>query len=376
MSSEIKPMPRVSVVMAVYNAADYLGEAIASVLSQTWRDFELIVVDDASTDSSSAILDRVADPRLRVLRHVSNLGASLSRNDAIAAARGEYIAIMDADDICAPDRLARQVEYLDAHPAAGLVGCAVYDNIDARGAVLYTSLLPADNETIQNALMERWCFLHSSILFRKSLVASTGGYRTAFEPAEDHDFVLRVAEKAELANLSEPLVTYRLNHNGLTVVGHQYVDELRSILIELARRRRAGVPEDLDAEMPRVLALKQKRRSARGMAGLFQKLRDSLYAANRYYGFGCRELCAGRMERARRCYLQSLRTNALFVKTWIGLALSLLPFLARHLRFLFRSSMQQQNDSAWSRGTSVEKPGLATNIAHGRVAHSLRGDRL
>jgi glycosyltransferase involved in cell wall biosynthesis len=149
-------MPRVTVVMAVYNAAQFLREAIASVLSQTYTDFELIVVDDASTDDSSAILRSYNDPRIRIIRHQTNLGASLSRNDALAAARGELIAIMDADDVCAPTRIERQVEFLQAHPAVGLVGCGIYDNIDASGAVLYTSFLPEPNEAIQRALMTRW----------------------------------------------------------------------------------------------------------------------------------------------------------------------------------------------------------------------------
>ncbi|MFP5229773.1 MAG: glycosyltransferase family 2 protein [Acidobacteriota bacterium] len=366
---ETNPVPRVTVVMAVYNAAQFLEEAIASILSQSWRDFELIVVDDASTDGSSALLDRFDDPRIRVIHHTSNQGASLSRNDALAAARGEFIAIMDADDVCAPNRLQRQIEYLEAHPAAGLVGCAVYDNIDATGAVLYTSRLPEDNETIQRSIQRRWCFLHSSIVFRRSLGAAAGGYRAAFEPAEDHDFVLRILERTEAHNLSEPLVTYRLNHNGLTVVGHQYVDELRSILIGLAGRRRRGEPENLDAEMPRILALKQKRRAVRGLAGIVQRLRDSLYAAHRYYGFGCRELCAGQMERARRCYIQSLRTNGLFIKSWIGLVLSLLPWVAYRLRFLFRSSMQQHHETVGSRSVADNDSSRLTSVVHGTAAH-------
>lgn len=363
-----KPMPRVTVVMAVYNAAEFLQQAVASVLCQTWRDFELIVVDDASTDGSLPLLQSVHDPRIRIIRHSTNQGASLSRNDALAAARGEFVAIMDADDVCDPARLQRQVEFLDAHPSVGLVGCGVYDNIDAHGAVLYTSFLPEDNETVQRALMERWCFLHSSILFRKSLYAGAGGYRTAFEPAEDHDFVLRMAELAEVRNLGESLVTYRLNHNGLTVVGHQYVDQLRSIAIELAERRRSGQPENLEAEMPRVLTLKQKRKPARGLAGIAQGWRDSLYAANRYYGFGCRELCAGQCERARRCFAQSLRTNQWFIKSWVGFTLSMMPSVARHARFLFRSSMQQQNAPGWSRPVEADASHL-TSVPHGTAVH-------
>ncbi len=362
-------MPRVTVVMAVYNAAQFLREAVGSILSQTYRDFELLVVDDASTDNSLAVLQSFDDPRMLVIRHQTNMGASLSRNNALAAARGDLIAIMDADDVCAPARLGRQVEYLDVHPAVGLVGCGIYDNIDSAGAVLYTSILPQDNDTIQRALMEQWCFLHSSIMFRRKLYHSAGGYRSAFEPVEDHDFALRLLERAQAHNIGEPLVTYRLNHSGLTVAGHQYIDQLRAIAVQLAKQRRSGQPEDLDAAMPGIAALKNKRKPAGGLGGVVQALRDSLYAANRYYGFGCRELCAGHLDRARRCYVQSLRTNCMFIKSWVGLALSYLPFIAQHARVVFRSSMRQQSDSAWSHSETHANAGQMTSVAHGTATH-------
>jgi hypothetical protein len=120
--------------------------------------------------------------------------------------------------------------------------------------------------------------------------------------------------------------------------------------------------------MPQVLALKQKRLPPRGFAGALQGWRDSFYAANRYYGFGCRELCAGQLQRARRCFVQSLRTNGMFVKSWIGFALSFMPFVARHARFLFRSSMQQLNDHSWSPLLDGESSCL-TPVAHGTAAH-------
>jgi glycosyltransferase involved in cell wall biosynthesis len=349
-------MPRVTVVMAVYNAAQFLREAVASVLAQTYRDFELIVVDDSSQDGSLSILQSFGDPRMRIIRHHTNTGAALSRNDALAAARGELVAIMDADDVCAPNRLERQVAFLDANPLVGLVGCGVFDNIDASGAVLYTSYLPEDNETIQRTLVERWCFLHPSIMFRRAHYESVGGYRKEFEPAEDHDFILRILEHCQTHNLYERLVSYRLNPKGLSVIGHQYINELGEVAMRLAQRRRSGQPEDLDSETAWLLELKRRRKAPRGLAGVVQTWRDSLYAADRYYGFGCREICAGRLESARRCFVRSLRTNGLFVKSWIGVALSLLPFAASRLRFLFRASMQQYNDLSWLRRYSTETP--------------------
>ncbi len=349
MPLETPATPRVTVVMAVYNAAQFLHDAVASVLAQTYRDFELILVDDSSSDDSLSILQSFGDPRMRIIRHRANIGAALSRNDALHAARGELVAIMDADDVCAPIRLERQVAFLDANPLVGLVGCGVYDNIDANGAVLYTSYLPEDNETIQRTLVERWCFLHPSIMFRRSLLESVGGYRKAFEPAEDHDFILRILEHCQAHNLYEHLISYRLNPKGLSVIGHRFINELGEAAMRLAQRRRSGKPEDFEAEVARLLELKRRRKKPRGLSGAMQSWRDSLYAANRYYGFGCRELCAGHLERARQCFVRSLRTNGLFVKSWIGVALSLMPFAASRLKFVFQSSMRQCNDSTWLR---------------------------
>jgi glycosyltransferase involved in cell wall biosynthesis len=330
-------------VMAVCNAAQFVREAIASVLAQTYRDFELIVVDDSSSDGSLSILQSFDDARVRIIRHQTNGGAALSRNDALAAARGELAAIMDADDVCVPTRLERQVAFLDANPQVGLVGCGVFDNIDAENAVLHTSYLPEDNEAIQRNLMEQWCFLHSSIMFRRTLYETVGGYVSAFEPAEDHDFVLRILEHCEAHNLHERLVSYRLNPKGLSVRGHQNLNQVRSAAIRLAQRRRTGQPEDRKGEILRIRELKRTRSPRRGLVGVMQTVRDSFCAADRYYGFGCLELCAGHLKTARRCFTLSVRTNGLFVKSWIGIGLSLMPFVADRLKVVFRSSMQQHN---------------------------------
>ncbi len=344
-------MPRVTVVMAVYNSAQFLREAVASVLAQTFRDFELIAVDDSSNDDSLSILQSFGDPRMRIIRHHTNMGPAASRNEALAAARGEFVAIMDADDLCAPIRLKRQVAFLDANPLVGLVGCGVYDNIDTNGAVLYTSYLPENNGTIQRTIVERWCFLHPSIMFRRALLGLVGGYRKAFEPADDHDFILRILEHCQAHNLWERLVSYRLNPKGLSVIAHQYINELGVAAMRLAQRRRSGQPEDLDAEMPHLLELKGRSKGPRGFAGAVQSWRNSMYAANRYYGFGCRELCAGHLENARRCFERSLRTNGLFMKSWVGVVLSLKPFATSRLRFVFRSSMQHYEDLCFLRAS-------------------------
>lgn len=335
--------PTVSVVMSVFNGERFLREAVESILGQSYTNFEFIIIDDGSTDSSPVILEvyRAGDCRVRVYRK-ENSGIVDSLNLGCRLARGRYIARMDADDVCIALRLERQVTFLDAHTKVGLVGCGMYENIDGNGAVLYTTHLPKANDAIQRTILQRWCFLHPSIMFRTELFNLVGGYRKVFEGAEDHDFILRILEHSQAHNLQEPLIRYRVNPKGLSVVYHQYMNELGEIAIELAHRRRRGEPENLAAELQRLTELKLRRKAPGGFKGFFQRLRDSLYAANRYYGFGCRELCSGRMQSARRCYLVSLGTNALFLKSWLGLVLSLLPSVASRMRFLFRTSMQHE----------------------------------
>ena len=343
------PKPTVSVVMPVFNGERFLREAVESILNQSFGDLEFVIVDDGSTDSTPSILESYCrqDQRVKVHRQ-GNQGIVASLNQGCLIARGDYVARMDADDVSAPQRLGRQVAFLDANPRVGLVGCGKYDNIDVAGAVLYTTYLPQDNETIQNTLVQRWCFLHPSIMFRRALLDEAGSYRKEFEGAEDHDFILRLLEHCEAHNLPERLIRYRLNPKGLSITYHQYMNDLGEVAMRLARRRRNGQPEDLEHEVAELHALKQRRKPPGGLAGALQAAKDSLYAANRYYGFGCRELCAGQLQNARRCFLRSLRTNCLFVKSWIGMGLSLVPFAASRLRFVFRASMQEYRAEAAS----------------------------
>lgn len=252
-------MPCISVVMAVYNAGRFVREAVGCILAQTYSDFELIAVDDASSDDSLRILESFDDPRMRIIRHAVNRGAALARNSALLSARGEFIAIMDADDLCAPTRFERQAAFLREQPGIGLVGCGIYENIDVDGVVLGTSVLPTESEAIQSTLLERWCFLHSSIMFRKELVELAGDYRSVFEPVEDYDLVLRILEHAQACNLPERLVSYRLNPQGLSASGNAYIGELSETVVRLARRRRSGQSEEFETEELRLMDMKGKR---------------------------------------------------------------------------------------------------------------------
>ena len=205
-------VPAVSVVMSVYNGEAFLAEAIESVLGQSFTDFEFLILDDGSQDASRTIAESYArrDPRLRLISR-ENRGLIASLNELIGAARAPLVARFDADDICAPTRFARQVAFLGEHPGYGLVGCDT-PLIDASGAPSRNLPIqrPHDHEGLYANLEDGPLLCHSAVMMRRELVLATGGYRLAYRHAEDYDLWLRLAGKTRLANLPEPLLSYRI----------------------------------------------------------------------------------------------------------------------------------------------------------------------
>ena len=201
-------MPGVSVVMAVYNAEPWLSEAVESVLGQTFGDFEFVVIDDGSSDATPEILRRFHDSRLRVTRQHQS-GQTPALNHALRLSQGALIARMDGDDVALPDRLARQVAFLDAHPEVGLLGTACHE-ISASGAVLRTITPPGDDHAVRRLLIRKNPFTHSSVMFRRAVLDASGWYDERFVVAQDYDLWLRMSRLTRLANLSEPLVLRRL----------------------------------------------------------------------------------------------------------------------------------------------------------------------
>ncbi|RYE02426.1 MAG: glycosyltransferase [Sphingomonadales bacterium] len=206
--------PAISVIMAAYNGADLIGETIATLREQTRTDWELIVVDDCSTDDTLEVLSRIRDPRMTVIAADRNQGPVVARNHAIAHARGHYIAALDQDDLCMPDRLARQAAYLDAHPQTALVASA---------ALLMENGLPArwPNERHLSPEMIDWL-----LLTQNPLVWSTSMFRAeaarALDPftrpelryAEDFDLYHRIRRFGALARIDAPLLAYRCHPGG------------------------------------------------------------------------------------------------------------------------------------------------------------------
>lgn len=201
--------PVVSVLMPVRNGAAYVADAMESILAQTLRTFELLVMDDGSQDATPAIVAGAAsrDARVRVVA-VAGQGIVPALNTGLAEARGRYIARMDADDVAMPERLARQVATLDAFPNVAVVGSACRV-IDHAGTVLAERHPPTAHAEIRSALMHANCMIHPTVMMRRDAVVDSGGYRAAFRLAEDFDLWLRLSERHDLLNLSEPLLDYR-----------------------------------------------------------------------------------------------------------------------------------------------------------------------
>ncbi len=208
---EIIPAP-LSVAMSVYNAERFLNLAIESVLAQTFTDFEFLILDDGSRDGSLAIIRHYAsrDPRIRVIAR-ENRGLVVSLNQLIEEARAPIIARMDADDICAPDRFAKQMAFLADHPDYGVVGCWTAD-IDEYGEPYHLGGAdhPVTHEDFLAGIGTRGPLLcHPAVMYRRAPVLAVGGYHKAFRHCEDLDLWLRLASVTRLGNLPERLVQYR-----------------------------------------------------------------------------------------------------------------------------------------------------------------------
>ena len=204
--------PAVSVAMSVYNGEAFLAEAIESVLGQSFTDFEFLILDDGSHDASRSIAEGYArrDPRIQLISR-ENRGLIASLNELIGLARAPLLARFDADDICAPTRFARQLAFLAEHPDHGLVGCDT-PFIDAAGAPARNPPIqrPHDHEELCANLEAGPLVCHSAVMMRRASVLAAGGYRPAYRHAEDYDLWLRLAGLTRLANLPEPLLSYRI----------------------------------------------------------------------------------------------------------------------------------------------------------------------
>jgi glycosyltransferase involved in cell wall biosynthesis len=209
--------PAITVLMSCYNAARWLDESVNSVLKQTFTDFEFIIVDDGSRDSTPEILRKFAeaDRRIHVISK-ANTGCPDSLNAGIQKARGEWIARLDADDICEPARLEKQWELAKKSPKVVYIGTG-HMAIDQHGNPVKVYRYPAHHASLLSHLLSAQRFpSHSSAFYRTRTVQSLGGYRTRIHRAEDHDLWLRLSEAGDLTCLAAPLVRVRRHPDQLS----------------------------------------------------------------------------------------------------------------------------------------------------------------
>jgi glycosyltransferase involved in cell wall biosynthesis len=207
----VDEMPLISVVMPVHNGERFLAEAIDSVLQQTYAHFELIIVDDGSTDRTGDILAGYAsrDDRIIVCRHPKNLGITATRNHGFRIARGSFLAVMDADDISLPHRLERQLRFLQSHPEIGLVGASVrrIDQCGHRGKV---ATYPSQPAHVAWAMLFFNPVAHPVTMMRRDAVDASAVYSHDYPVAEDYALMLKVSRSARVTNLDEVLLLYRV----------------------------------------------------------------------------------------------------------------------------------------------------------------------
>ena len=234
--------PLVSVTMVTHNRGAYICEAIASVLAQTYANWELIIVDDGSTDDTESIVRSFTDPRIRYLRHAENQGVHAVRTEALAAANGAYIAVLDSDDLWQdPRKLETQVAFLEKNPGHAIVGTFIH-TIDADGTLLRKGTYHTDDRSIRRSILLRNQFAHSSVLMRADRVRAAGGYQEV-PLGEDLDLFLRLGLHGKFANLPISMTSYRVHNAGLSRNGAVMAHSV----LGFVRKYRAFYPHALQA---------------------------------------------------------------------------------------------------------------------------------
>jgi glycosyltransferase involved in cell wall biosynthesis len=295
--------PVVTVLMTVYDPPlNMLNTAIASVLNQTFGNFEFLILNDGSKgEEVRSELDRWAsrDARLRVF-HEPHRGVPSTSNRGLTIACGEYVARQDSDDWSEPERLARQVSFLEKHPDVALTGTDTLAH-RADGSPLWRLRLPHTSADLSRALLGGNPFVHGSTMFRRSHALAIGGYREQFPCSSDYDFLWRLTETGECANLDEVLYHYRFTSGSISA--RRAADQVQVYLAAqvLAAARRRGEPEDIAS------ALEE---SGRQIAS--DTLRASLKQADHF-------MLAGDFAGARAAYVHLLRANPGSVLAWAKL---------------------------------------------------------
>lgn len=226
-------IPKVTVLMPVYNGEKYLHESIGSILNQTFTNFEFVIINDCSVDKSAEIIKSFRDPRIRYFENDKNMGLIATLNKGLNFAQGEYIARMDQDDISLPERLSQQVSFLDCYPEVGVLGTAV-QLIKSDGTNINSPLcFPSSSNCIEWCMYFYCPIAHPAVLMRKDVVMRVGGYAIEALHAEDYDLWVRLSKVTQLSNLAETLLKLRKHDSNMTKV---FLSENLNIADKISQR--------------------------------------------------------------------------------------------------------------------------------------------
>lgn len=246
-------MPEITVLMPVYNASEYIRETIDSVLSQTFKDFEFLIINDGSTDNSEEIIKSYSDSRIRLVNNEKNMRLIATLNKGIELAKGKYIARMDADDICLPTRLEKQYKVMEEDPAIALCGTG----IKMMGKKFFQPIVLSNPKTIRNVMRAFNVFFHPTVMFRKSVLIENGyRYNPDYIHAEDYQLFQLMSEKHKLINIDEALLLYRLSPGGISRV-HNTEQQAMTYRITTEALQRAGINFDREEFADRYLSKEQ-----------------------------------------------------------------------------------------------------------------------
>lgn len=198
--------PKISVILSVYNHQNSIKRTVKSVLNQSFKNFEFIIINDASSDSSLEILKKIKDKRIKIISNKYNLGLSKSLNKGIGLACGEYIARMDADDVCLPERLVQQLNFLEKNPGISFCGSNVW-LVDKTGRRIKKTNLPLNYRDVQEKSLSFCPFIHPTLFFKTEILKQEM-YNPDFIYAQDYDLVLRLLKKYKGENIDKLLLLY------------------------------------------------------------------------------------------------------------------------------------------------------------------------
>ncbi|MDD5634070.1 MAG: glycosyltransferase [Candidatus Omnitrophica bacterium] len=305
----------VSVITPVYNNEKYISQCIESILGQTYGDFEYIIVDDGSTDSTLSLAQSYAakDERIKIVENGKNYGQAYSMNAGVKSSIGDFIVVMDSDDVAMPQRIARQLTFLENNKDYGICG-ALQIIVDEKDKEISIKEAEQKSGDITQFVHDTAHLSHSTCMFRKQVFQDVGGYRAEFRRAQDYDLFLRISEKNKIYNIPEVLLAHRFSIERATIS-----DRRTQLLFTEVARRLASQRKTEGADILQkgdVAAFTKLKREVFGCSCLpknFQVSSNYLYWAHRMYH-------RGPLSYAKELIKRSVMNNPLNIKAWLYMA--------------------------------------------------------